>query len=924
MKSNRIYLATLLIVLLAFMPAVLLRDFNLLNELNYLGIAQDALDRGAFFTFYHDGAPYADKPPFYLWLCMIGLWLFGASGAMSFVLFISVLSLVFTIGILDRAFASNFRHQERLLIMLGMGSLLFVDVASLLGRMDMIFSAVMLCAYVKLIRRYELLKNAHLQRPNAVVGDGVVPASVVGPDVVAQERVKYGNLAIPLCLFFGIFIKGPYALIMPLVALIMVLLVNKDLKHFFKIFRPYYILIILLCCTVWAAVVYLEGGSAYLENLFIKQSAERLSGNLGHPEPFYYFLVYYPVLSLPIALCTLYFMISQIVEVLANRRARKVAALGLGSGSLATTASVTAESAAAAPAETATSASAAKGTNGSKATKTTKTVTDTKEAPVNAVSVSSEPPALGLKLQACLFFSLAVLLVLSIPSSKLEIYFLPAVPTLYYYTVLSYRHLHERVRWQKERDAKIAREVLVAQVVANSSNKDASNGTVKAVTSSDEASAVAHEAAAADGSDNIIQLDGGLEEVLEHSLSQDRDQNRYQDHNLEHDLGQSQGQGQNSNQAFAATQDKNSEQSDWAAPATTTASSAAAAANAVNAAAKSKMPPASVIGSGAALEHGLQADDKDGSASAISGDAGQGIRLPGVRRWGLEIVGSGYLLSGLNMKSDRVKLPCCLTLSLLLPLLVYVALVVAYFVLYNKYPYLQSPMIGIAFGVLAFVSANAIIFLVSRLFLFALAATGVGTLGFIFCLGLALPFLNGYIGVGSMANEITKVIDQGASTQVCAYRYRNSYSINVYDKRFELLDQEQDLEKCLVEKGSIIFSRHAIREKPEFAQKLRDLGAKQYGDNLLLLAPLLNSLAAPLDLNGDGIPDSEAEVVTAPPLSLELEAPSVAENASAETSPEASPEAAAETSVEAEAAAGVTDSASESAPEEAASTSSAE
>ena len=374
MISNKSYVLMLTLLVLAFVPAILLRDFNLVNELNYLDIAQDALDRGAFFTFYQNGVPYADKPPTYLWLCMFGLYFFGPHYAMSFLLLVSVLSLVFLIAILDRAFGSDFRHQERLLLMLGSAAMLFVDVCALLGRMDMIFAAVMLLAYLKLIKRYSLIKTQ--KRNDRLDGHG------------HSERrgklapVKYGNLAIPLCLFAGIFIKGPYALIMPVVGLILVLLYNHDLKRFFVVFRPYYLLIILLLCALWALGVYAEGGSAYLENLFITQSAERLAGHLGHPKPVYYFLQNYPLLTLPIGLSALYFMGWHLHHAMQNRR----------------------------------------------------------------LSPEQRQPVLSLKQQASLFFFLAVLLVVTIPSSKLEIYLLPGVLPLFYYVVLSYRQFHALYR----------------------------------------------------------------------------------------------------------------------------------------------------------------------------------------------------------------------------------------------------------------------------------------------------------------------------------------------------------------------------------------------------------------------------------------------------------------------------------------------
>ena len=58
------------------------------------------------------------------------------------------------------------------------------------------------------------------------------------------------------------------------------------------------------------------------------------------------------------------------------------------------------------------------------------------------LSPEQRPVVLSLKQQSSLFFFLAVLLVVTIPSSKLEIYLLPGVLPLFYYVVLSYRQFH--------------------------------------------------------------------------------------------------------------------------------------------------------------------------------------------------------------------------------------------------------------------------------------------------------------------------------------------------------------------------------------------------------------------------------------------------------------------------------------------------
>ena len=60
-----------------FIPLLYFRDFTPNNELKYLSIADEALREGHWFTFWNHGALYADKPPLYLWIVMLGKWLLG-------------------------------------------------------------------------------------------------------------------------------------------------------------------------------------------------------------------------------------------------------------------------------------------------------------------------------------------------------------------------------------------------------------------------------------------------------------------------------------------------------------------------------------------------------------------------------------------------------------------------------------------------------------------------------------------------------------------------------------------------------------------------------------------------------------------------------------------------------------------------------
>ena len=368
MKSNRIYLLALLSIFAAFLPAVLLRDFNPLNELSYLAIASESMERGSFFAFYQDGSPYADKPPLYLWICMLCLSIAGQN-AMPLVLLASVIPFIFVLSIMDRYLGVDFRHQERLLIILGMCSLLFVDVLGVIARMDMLFTAVMLLAYMKMVKRYTLIKE-------------------LGP---SAPRPKYGNLSIPLLLFLGVFTKGPYGFIFPVLSLVAMMAFNRDLRRFFVVFRPYYFIIILLMTALWAAMVYLDGGKAYVHNLFIEQSVRRVTSLPIHREPFYYYLQNFVILTVPVGLCFVYFLVRQI----RNRE------------------------------------------------------------------------TLDIKTQACLFFTLTTVLVISIPVSKLEVYMLPAIPAAYYYVMLSYRQMQLNARLRYEIQTRMqAEETALAEVRA--------------------------------------------------------------------------------------------------------------------------------------------------------------------------------------------------------------------------------------------------------------------------------------------------------------------------------------------------------------------------------------------------------------------------------------------------------------------------
>lgn len=67
LKYNVMKYRVYILVLLAFVPLMLLRDVTPNNELRYLSIADEAIRNGMLFAFTNHGVPYADNP-----LCISG------------------------------------------------------------------------------------------------------------------------------------------------------------------------------------------------------------------------------------------------------------------------------------------------------------------------------------------------------------------------------------------------------------------------------------------------------------------------------------------------------------------------------------------------------------------------------------------------------------------------------------------------------------------------------------------------------------------------------------------------------------------------------------------------------------------------------------------------------------------------------------
>ena len=244
---------------IAFLPIFIFRDFTPSNELRYLSIADEALRNGSIFTFTNHGLIYADKPPLYLWIVMLGKIIFGNHN-MLFLGIFSFLPALVIVFIMDHWVKTQITEIERMLgrLML-MTSGFFIGTAIVL-RMDMLMCMFIVLALYTFFKMYS--------------GEG---------------KLRH-TLLFPVFVFMAIFTKGPMGILVPLISTIVFLIVKKEFKTIGRYWGWKTLGILVILCSAWFVGVYAEGGSQYLDNLLFNQTINRAVDSFHHKEAPYYYL----------------------------------------------------------------------------------------------------------------------------------------------------------------------------------------------------------------------------------------------------------------------------------------------------------------------------------------------------------------------------------------------------------------------------------------------------------------------------------------------------------------------------------------------------------------------------------------------------------------------------------------------------------
>jgi 4-amino-4-deoxy-L-arabinose transferase-like glycosyltransferase len=253
MKTNRYFL-----LLLVFLPLLLFRDFTPDNELKYLSIADEAIRNGDFFTFTNHGEVYADKPPLYLWIVMLGKLIFGMHSMLLLGLF-SVIPALVILFVMDKWISGSVDEKNRL-----SGQLMLITTGYFIGAGVVLRMDMLMCMFIVLALHtfYQMF-----------IGKGT----------------KWSGLLFAVYVFMALFTKGPIGILVPLLSVVAFLIVKGKLKTLGRYWGAKTWIVLLIGAAIWFIGVFIEGGYAYLHNLLFNQTVNRAVDSFHHKKPFYYY-----------------------------------------------------------------------------------------------------------------------------------------------------------------------------------------------------------------------------------------------------------------------------------------------------------------------------------------------------------------------------------------------------------------------------------------------------------------------------------------------------------------------------------------------------------------------------------------------------------------------------------------------------------
>lgn len=251
--------------MLLYLPGTLVREF-VLEEPRFMRVAMEMFSNGDFFLPTFNGNQYMEKPPLYF-LVLGGLdQVYGLP--QTYIYAIPSIIAAIILVLMTSEFLQKVRPgyaADSVWLILGT-SLLFAGAAQII-RMDMLF-VLFICAGL-----FAFYKNYSQDKP------------------------------ISLCLFLfcglGALVKGHYAVLLPMLTVILFLAFQKKLKYLLTARAVVGVLILVGVLAIWIVPLALIHGIDAAKSYVLGSGLKRFGQDAPHSQPVYYYLMFLPAATAP-------------------------------------------------------------------------------------------------------------------------------------------------------------------------------------------------------------------------------------------------------------------------------------------------------------------------------------------------------------------------------------------------------------------------------------------------------------------------------------------------------------------------------------------------------------------------------------------------------------------------------------------------